>query len=637
MQSISGLVISGSTVLNFLRAESNSFNDLDLYVDVINTEYVGVWLESTGCIPHHKFEPVDFLSIFERLLWNVLNLRLEDVRNAGSDKQKAALQALMGEKQLCPGQRPELVDGRYYSAPHILQVMDFMSPKKSRIQLVICVSGVMDTLLRFHSTHVMNFVTAEACYCLFPRETIEKKLSLVFKRPDYKTTLALKKYYRRGWSYLGSEVEAQERGVFPKGTHTYGGTQCLRVPLLPVMPELDNTYDLAYRNVPVTLVYDNAFSGDPSIVHNRLNAPREPTDGSDSPQEPSSSCSPEETPSPSPSSAKENTAPVPPKPISKLSSVENFNEYIWSHERCLRNYILPTKFKEFRSLQTETGMVISGYSALAFLTMVSEAGHELDLYVQKDYSLTAGYGLERIGCVAITSTGAKTTFIDSINKFAPINPQGLPRCPIHLVYMQTMTSAEDRCPRYFVRDDGLACTQGNVQFTSKVVYAVINFVTPLHTKINLVVSICPITTLITYFHSTILMNVITANCCYSFFPRETVVDRTGLAIQSKDVYQGDARAKFRSYGYKILSNGMEACKMNLFYPGPRAVSLGNMLSIPLVRIGSLLPSVIDYELQTTKFMLVFTGQLFADAKISCIRDIPPVNTNAEASGTAQQA
>ncbi|KAJ8518863.1 hypothetical protein ONZ45_g4092 [Pleurotus djamor] len=268
MQSISGLVISGSTVLNFLRAESNTFNDLDLYVDVVNTEYAFAWMRSTGCIAHHKLEPVDFMNIFERLLETVLGIRLENVRDAGSDEMKAALRALTPGEQFAPGQRPAVLDVRYYSAPQILHVMDFLSPKKTKIQLIICVSGVMDTLLRFHSSQVMNFVTAQACYCLFPKETIEMKMSLMFKEPDYKTTLALKKYRNRGWVYLESEVDAQERRVFPAGTRTYGGSDCLRVPLLPVMPELDSAYDEAYRNVPVTLAYDDAYSGKPSISHN---------------------------------------------------------------------------------------------------------------------------------------------------------------------------------------------------------------------------------------------------------------------------------------------------------------------------------------------------------------------------------
>ncbi|KAJ8518858.1 hypothetical protein ONZ45_g4093 [Pleurotus djamor] len=301
--------------------------------------------------------------------------------------------------------------------------------------------------------------------------------------------------------------------------------------------------------------------------------------------------------------------------ISRLSSVTNFNEYIWSHDRLLRAHFPPASIRVFRALQAASGLVISGVSAMAYLSVISDAGRELDLYVQVDSSLAAGTGLEHLDCIALTPAGEKTTFTNAVTKFN--------------------TGPEDRCPRYFVRDDGLACTQGNVQFANKIVYAVIPFLSPLRTRINLVISICPVANLITYFHSTMLFNAITANNCYSFFPRETVVDRVALSIQSKEVYQSDVRAKFRSYGYRIVSNGVEACKLNMFYPGPRSVSAGNVLMIPMVRADAVLPCLVDDDLRSAQYVLTFTGQLFADAKIAYIKTM--ANTDTVASGGTRHA
>ncbi|KAL0952148.1 hypothetical protein HGRIS_008765 [Hohenbuehelia grisea] len=52
------------------------------------------------------------------------------------------------------------------------------------IQLVVCRWGPADVILNFHSTVVMNLISSDAMYCLFPRSTLVDRLSYHSPDPD---------------------------------------------------------------------------------------------------------------------------------------------------------------------------------------------------------------------------------------------------------------------------------------------------------------------------------------------------------------------------------------------------------------------------------------------------------------------
>ena len=58
----------------------------------------------------------------------------------------------------------------------------------------------------------MNFITYEKAYCLYPRETIDKSISLVLKEYTTESYMAIKKYNLRGFKFY--DVVDEDEGDF---------------------------------------------------------------------------------------------------------------------------------------------------------------------------------------------------------------------------------------------------------------------------------------------------------------------------------------------------------------------------------------------------------------------------------------
>ncbi|KAJ8481747.1 hypothetical protein ONZ45_g15199 [Pleurotus djamor] len=253
-------------------------------------------------------------------------------------------------------------------------------------------------------------------------------------------------------------------------------------------------------------------------------------------------------------------------------------------------------------------MVISGFSAFAFLNMVSDIGHKLELYVPFNFASTAGPGLECLGCYIPTPTGETSDFASVMQR-------------LEVELSSTTASAtptDDKRPPYLVRDDGLAYGQDPSRYQNKHIYTVIPYKGPLGTDIDLVVYVCSLPSLLTAFHSSCLMNIITANVCFSVFPRETVLGRLSLSIQSPVVRQDDVRLKYTSYGVTIIENGIEACVHGAFKPGRRSVQDGNITCISMAASQHHIVNTVDEEFGYSVFNLAFTADAPGHAVITCL-------------------
>ncbi|KAJ8463889.1 hypothetical protein ONZ45_g17424 [Pleurotus djamor] len=266
MQALTGLIISGSTTLNFFTFEGHQSSDLDLYVNILGAEYVSVWLDSVGCKPHFRLDPISFQFVVGRRLQEMLGMTLEDVRALVPADIKRKMQDL-GGVPMFESEHAPYMDSCRYTSPHLLGVIDYLSAKGSRIQLMVCVGGVMDCVLRFHSSSVMNIATAHACYCLFPNETLRMRLSLAFRSEDTKTRYGHQKYRRRGWTYVNDEVEAENRAVFKAGSWRVDSRRTLVVPISPPVPHLSDHFDRVYSRTMVDLRYKLSMRGQPFIKH----------------------------------------------------------------------------------------------------------------------------------------------------------------------------------------------------------------------------------------------------------------------------------------------------------------------------------------------------------------------------------
>ncbi|KAJ8502365.1 hypothetical protein ONZ45_g11831 [Pleurotus djamor] len=607
MQALTGLIISGSSVLNFLTLEADNTSDIDLYVPITGGEYVGAWLQRIGCIPHYKNQRISFFRTLQEKLRGVLNLTLSDLRSHTP-------QALLQDIPLTPP-RPSvyasiLSDSNPYQSRQILTVVDFLSPKKTKIQLVICVGTVIDALLSFHSSHVMNFATAHACYCLFPEETIGLKTSLKFPNQNPRTVEAYKKYRSR------------ERHV--------GDRHTLITPLSPPLKDLSSEFDEMYRSTRFSVDFSDLFMGSPYIEHTStffdcLYKPAM-TRGlpDDDIRSPTHSPNTKKTSSPPPQDVVTGTWKCEDEAVGytsvaslpSLTTVDALNDHVWSLERCLKAHFPRQSVPFFRVIQATSGMIVSGHTALQFIDMVHEPGRVLDLYVNVKTSLTAGIGLENLGCTAVTRTGEPTTFIDCLR--TANNMVGLRNSLISQDIGFSHITDEERCPQYIVRDDGLGYANGLSRYPNQVIYTVVTFIGPMNTKIDLVISLCSVAALVTLFHSTLLMNIITPKSCICLFPNETIYKRTGLTIQSRTVFQSDVRKKCLVRGYEMLATRKDASEAGLFAPGRRSSHNSNILYIPLHPIIDTLATPFDDEFDRAVYDLTFTGSPFTNAKLSYV-------------------
>ncbi|KAL1725111.1 hypothetical protein EV714DRAFT_189343, partial [Schizophyllum commune] len=168
MQHSTDSIISGSFALRFMGRYDWDVNDLDLYVEERCVEEVRDCLVDIGYKYCARFDQVrDFDAELDR------SLERADDDHYPMDALKAAFNFKMGERT---------------------------------IQLIVTGSAVLEVVLRFHSTAVMNIITHSTAYALYPETTFHEHRSL-WMRPfcgSEKLQVAYEKYEDRGFEMVRS-------------------------------------------------------------------------------------------------------------------------------------------------------------------------------------------------------------------------------------------------------------------------------------------------------------------------------------------------------------------------------------------------------------------------------------------------
>ncbi|KAF4602937.1 hypothetical protein EYR38_003341 [Pleurotus pulmonarius] len=179
VQRATGTLIGGSTALQLLLRVTYPDSDLDLYVNHLHGAELIFALETVlGC----------------------------------------RKQATLAETD---------ADGRHhlYLACAIEDVNDFEAPTGRKIQVIMTKAAPVQSILRYHSTAVMNFISSNYVYSLYGRETLDAFLSL-YTRYGKDVVAARKKYEGRGWktvSYiLDSYTHGNRRHDFDSGNDGMG-------------------------------------------------------------------------------------------------------------------------------------------------------------------------------------------------------------------------------------------------------------------------------------------------------------------------------------------------------------------------------------------------------------------------------
>lgn len=188
MQASTGAIISGSFAFQFFMRSHYPWSDLDIYVGHQQRKIVGQWLLQHG----YTYSP---------------GINLEGVPDLN--------QPSMYDEAIESLDRANLVDDFYCAG--VLGVLDFVGRRNGlvkNVQLVVVDVCPIRTVLNFHSSMcylirrlfsnhrlpacVMNIITWETAYCLYPVDTIEKERTLFLLEHDRAILRAKLKYRQRG-------------------------------------------------------------------------------------------------------------------------------------------------------------------------------------------------------------------------------------------------------------------------------------------------------------------------------------------------------------------------------------------------------------------------------------------------------
>ncbi|TFK26751.1 hypothetical protein FA15DRAFT_255322 [Coprinopsis marcescibilis] len=166
LQARTATLISGSSALQFLDRSFYKSSDLDLYTPRQAVEEVWNWILSTG----YFYKPTEFKPDFHH--------SAADLRNDEHD---------------------DYVRGTDYKTNGICAVYEFQKGD-SVVQLIAARHSPFHAIISFHSTIVMNFITYEAAYSLYPKATFDARIGAANDEVTDKELEALNKYRSRGWA-----------------------------------------------------------------------------------------------------------------------------------------------------------------------------------------------------------------------------------------------------------------------------------------------------------------------------------------------------------------------------------------------------------------------------------------------------
>ncbi|KAJ3720686.1 hypothetical protein C8R42DRAFT_538107, partial [Lentinula raphanica] len=146
LQAVTGMVISGSSALQFFNREVYDTNDhrsdLDTYCVLSKCDAVGDWLLSHN----YEYQP-------QR---NQLPCFADDWKKTQESKSTSIDTNLESER---------------YPSRTFASVWNFIRDGRT-VQVIAVKVSVVESILSFHSTCVMNIITHRAAYCLFAKATL---------------------------------------------------------------------------------------------------------------------------------------------------------------------------------------------------------------------------------------------------------------------------------------------------------------------------------------------------------------------------------------------------------------------------------------------------------------------------------
>ncbi|KAK2464967.1 hypothetical protein APHAL10511_003043 [Amanita phalloides] len=215
LQLFTGTVISGSTAVQLFGRTTYPKSDLDIYVEHRYCRDVAWWLTSVGYKynPTRRGQPISFIEAF----------KASKTEEGAEEEQSEQSEYALG----------------------VENVFDFVRAGSERkVQLISATCCPMEVILNYHSTCVMNVITHNMAYSLFPYATFQQHRALVCGPSGEKRSWAHEKYRERGWEvepYIDIDEMMSIRSDFIFGRRWVGDGRCWMIPLQPYLSEYAET------------------------------------------------------------------------------------------------------------------------------------------------------------------------------------------------------------------------------------------------------------------------------------------------------------------------------------------------------------------------------------------------------------
>ncbi|TFK26737.1 hypothetical protein FA15DRAFT_636806 [Coprinopsis marcescibilis] len=226
LQARTATLISGSSALQFLDRVFYPDSDLDLYTPRRGAREVGKWILSQGYSYCSTEQSPDFSESVDDLLEDEIP--------------------------------DDYVRGTSYKTTGIAGVYEFRKGPLV-VQLIAARRSPFHAITCFHSTVVMNFITYEGAYSLYPRATFDDRIAASNAAITDKELRCLSKYRARGWAIVTDVtiLGSKSKDIFRAGeirwvldSHTW------RIPL--------GELDLPVRKITQCSI---ALENDPSLAN----------------------------------------------------------------------------------------------------------------------------------------------------------------------------------------------------------------------------------------------------------------------------------------------------------------------------------------------------------------------------------
>ncbi|KAK7464130.1 hypothetical protein VKT23_006294 [Stygiomarasmius scandens] len=235
-----GVIISGSSAIQFFDSTTYPDSDLDLYVKISNAISLMKFLLQKGYVimPDQSSD------------WQVTFAEALNKSSMTGREHDDAERAL-----------PQRED---YDIAGIAAIFNFKKQGK-HVQVIACWNTPLEAILHFHSTCVLNLISHSHAYSLYPYATFEDRISIhipiermssVTDADFVKRRMARQKYVHRGWRTAPTPSAAAylcPNSEFRNELRYVGDSKCWTVPLelLPELGDLNRSVPMRLEDDPV--------------------------------------------------------------------------------------------------------------------------------------------------------------------------------------------------------------------------------------------------------------------------------------------------------------------------------------------------------------------------------------------------